>query len=138
MGPTGSRRSTDRLRIEHNGRPLTLSAPPVAVRLLERYGAGSLRAVPDVSETFRDPSAPIPFRDLPTGQWARLCESVSDRLVGRRLRDLGFVPGTRVLIVRRAPLGDPIEVEIRGYRICLRGGQIEGLWVAPESDGERP
>jgi Fe2+ transport system protein FeoA len=89
-----------------------------------------------VSETFRDPRAPIPFRDLPTGQWGRLCESASDRLIGRRLRDLGFVPGTRVLIVRRAPLGDPIEVEIRGYRICLRRSQIDGLWVSPEMGGD--
>lgn len=84
-----------------------------------------------------DPSAaPIPFRDLPAGQWARLCEAATDHFVAPRLRDLGFVPGTRVKVVRRAPLGDPIEIELRGYRLCLRGRQLDGLWVMIEPEGE--
>jgi Fe2+ transport system protein FeoA len=70
--------------------------------------------------------------DLPTGQWARLSDWSRDGDVSRRLLDLGFVPGTRVLIVRRAPLGDPIEIELRGYRLCIRRQQIESLWVLPE------
>jgi Fe2+ transport system protein FeoA len=40
--------------------------------------------------------------------------------IGRRLLDLGFVPETSVRVVRRAPLGDPVSYELRGYRICLR------------------
>lgn len=43
--------------------------------------------------------------------------------LARRLGDLGFVPGTRVTAVRRAPLGDPIEFELRGTRICLRADE---------------
>ena len=39
---------------------------------------------------------------------------------GRRLLDLGFLPETRVRVLRRAPLGDPVVYELRGYRICLR------------------
>ena len=38
----------------------------------------------------------------------------------RRLRDLGFLPGTRVKVVRRAPLRDPVCFELRGYQICIR------------------
>ena len=45
----------------------------------------------------------------------------------QRLQDLGFLPDTRVEVVRRAPLGDPIEFELRGYRICLR--QSEAAWI---------
>ena len=43
-----------------------------------------------------------------------------DGPVARRLADLGFLPGTPVTAVRRAPLGDPIEFELRGTRLCLR------------------
>lgn len=73
----------------------------------------------------------IPLRKLPVGQWARLCE-FSPRAASRRLLDLGFVPGTRLKIVRRAPFGDPIEIEIRGGRLCLRHTQVRGLRVVPE------
>ena len=37
-----------------------------------------------------------------------------------RLRELGFLPGARLRLVRRAPLGDPIEVEIGGAHLALR------------------
>ena len=48
-------------------------------------------------------------------------ESVdTDSPIGRRLLDLGFIKGSVVRVVRRAPLRDPVEYEIRGTRICLR------------------
>ena len=37
-----------------------------------------------------------------------------------RLREMGFMPGARLRLVRRAPLGDPIEVEIGGTHLALR------------------
>lgn len=40
--------------------------------------------------------------------------------MGRRLADLGFLPGTEVRVVRRAPLGDPTVFELRGFQLCLR------------------
>jgi ferrous iron transport protein A len=43
--------------------------------------------------------------------------------VSGRLKALGFVPGTIVKVVRRAPLGDPIEYELRGGRISLRASE---------------
>ena len=49
-----------------------------------------------------------------------------------RLRELGFVPGTRVLLVRRAPLGDPIEVSIRGSRLAMRKGEARQIRVLAE------
>jgi ferrous iron transport protein A len=58
---------------------------------------------------------------------------------GQRLLDLGFVPNTPVRVLRRAPLGDPIEFELRGYRICLR--HSEAAWIhvlSPDSDPARP
>jgi ferrous iron transport protein A len=49
--------------------------------------------------------------------------------VGRRLLDLGFVPGTVIRVVRRAPLGDPVEYEVRGTRICLRRSESQLVQV---------
>ncbi|MCH2172661.1 ferrous iron transport protein A [Myxococcota bacterium] len=37
-----------------------------------------------------------------------------------RLLALGFVPGSEVRAIRRAPLGDPVEYQVRGTRVCLR------------------
>jgi ferrous iron transport protein A len=37
-----------------------------------------------------------------------------------RLREMGLLPGTRVTLIRIAPLGDPIEIQVRGYRLSLR------------------
>lgn len=46
-----------------------------------------------------------------------------------RIRELGFVPGTTVSVLRRGPLGDPIHLELRGYRICLRKADLAPVRV---------
>ena len=51
--------------------------------------------------------------------------------VGRRLLDLGFVPKTPVAVVRDAPLGDPVEYEVRGTRFCLRRSEARLVQVRP-------
>lgn len=70
-----------------------------------------------------------PLIELPPGRPARLCAPEDGREIPRRLQDLGFVPGTPLVIRRRAPLGDPVEIEIRGYRLCLRLAQLDTLRV---------
>lgn len=50
----------------------------------------------------------------------------------RRLAELGFLPGTPVQVVRMAPMGDPIELRIRGYRITLSREQALKIWVLPQ------
>jgi Fe2+ transport system protein FeoA len=47
------------------------------------------------------------------------------------MRELGFVPGTKVAVVRRGALGDPIEVELRGYRVCVRRADLAVIRVHP-------
>ncbi len=49
--------------------------------------------------------------------------------IEQRLRDLGLVPGTSVRVLRRAPLGDPTEYELRGYRLCLRRSEAARVRV---------
>lgn len=48
-----------------------------------------------------------------------------------RLREMGLLPGTRVRLVRRAPLGDPLEIEVRGYHLSLRRDEAERVEVEP-------
>lgn len=47
-------------------------------------------------------------------------EAVADDPAGRRLAALGFVPGTRVVVGRRAPLGDPTVYRVRGADVAVR------------------
>jgi ferrous iron transport protein A len=70
---------------------------------------------------------------LPRGVPARVCRHDASHLP-KRLEDLGFVPGTQVEVLRAAPLGDPIELELRGYRLCLRRVDLARLCVTPLSD----
>jgi ferrous iron transport protein A len=47
----------------------------------------------------------------------------------RRLKELGLVPGTRVEVVRRAPLGDPIELRLRHVHLSLRRSEAARIHV---------
>jgi len=49
--------------------------------------------------------------------------------IARRLGDLGFIPGTPVTSIRRAPLGDPGVYEIRGVQYCLRRSEAGAIRV---------
>ncbi len=51
----------------------------------------------------------------------------------KRLREMGLVNGTRVKFLRWAPLGDPLEIELRGYRLSLRKHDAEQIEVRPVS-----
>jgi Fe2+ transport system protein FeoA len=51
--------------------------------------------------------------------------------LGRRLADLGFLPETLVRVLRCAPLGDPVEYELRGYRLCMRHAEAARVLVVP-------
>ncbi len=48
-----------------------------------------------------------------------------------RLREMGVLPGTRVTLVRTAPLGDPLEITVRGYHLTLRKSEAALITVEP-------
>jgi ferrous iron transport protein A len=48
-----------------------------------------------------------------------------------RLREMGLLAGTPVTLVRTAPMGDPLEIKIRGYHLTLRKDEAEHVLVAP-------
>ncbi len=50
----------------------------------------------------------------------------------RRLIEMGLTPGTRVCVTKRAPLGDPIEIRLRGYELTLRADDAAKILVLPD------
>lgn len=64
---------------------------------------------------------------LPRGSRAIVTGVLADGITRRRLMDLGLVPGTRVEMIRRSPVGDPTAFNVRGAVIALRkevAGQV--------------
>lgn len=57
---------------------------------------------------------------LRTGTAARVTDVVGSDATAIRLLEMGLTPGVVVRVVGRAPLGDPLELEVRGYRLSLR------------------
>lgn len=54
--------------------------------------------------------------------------------VRQRLLDLGFVPETTIDVIRRAPLGDPIECRVANYKVTLRNTEAALIEVEEESE----
>jgi Fe2+ transport system protein FeoA len=69
------------------------------------------------------------LHELPLGAPAIVRSVDCDRLVRRRLFELGLLPGTRLEVIRRAPLGDPLELSLRGYRLSIRAEEARAIGV---------
>lgn len=48
-----------------------------------------------------------------------------------RLREMGLLTGTRLTLIRTAPMGDPIEIKLRGYHLTLRKSEADHVLVDP-------
>ncbi len=66
---------------------------------------------------------------LPHGRAARVVAVGGTGAVTRRLMEMGVVPGARVSVVKVAPLGDPIQVRVRGYDLALRRAEAQTISV---------
>ena len=56
--------------------------------------------------------------------------------MGRRLRDMGLVPGTEIKIKGRAPLKDPVALRVMGFTLTLRNNEAD--WIEVETPCEHP
>lgn len=71
----------------------------------------------------------IEFGDLKKGMRARIATSPEAKGPILRFHEMGLTPGTEFKVVKIAPLGDPIEIDLRGYRLCLRKQEMTGFEV---------
>lgn len=67
---------------------------------------------------------------LASGERAVIAGLDCEPAIARRLMELGLVPGTAVELIRRAPLGDPLEVSVRGVHLSLRRSEASRISVA--------
>jgi ferrous iron transport protein A len=67
--------------------------------------------------------------DLAIGQRAGVREVDAAGAIGARLLEMGLTPGIEVQLMGKAPLGDPLEIELRGYRLSLRRTEAQRVTV---------
>ena len=65
---------------------------------------------------------------------ARVREVSGRGAMSVRLLEMGFVPGAEVTLIKRAPLGDPLELRLRGYHVSLRRAEARLIAIDPMSD----
>lgn len=70
--------------------------------------------------------------DLPLGQHAEIASIDCERGLSRRLMEMGLLPGTKIRVVRVAPLGDPIELRVRNYSLSVRRAEAAKIAVRLE------
>ncbi len=69
------------------------------------------------------------LKDTKIGQTVRVKKLTGEGAVKRRIMDMGITKGVEVYIRKVAPLGDPIEVTVRGYELSLRKADAELIEV---------
>jgi ferrous iron transport protein A len=74
-------------------------------------------------------AAPVKLSDLPIGASAIVRDFPKSGPAFVRLREMGLLVGTPVTLVRAAPMGDPLEILIRGYHLTLRRSEAEHVLV---------
>ena len=69
------------------------------------------------------------LRDVPVGGNAKVVKLHGEGAVKRRIMDMGVTKGVDVHVRKVAPLGDPIEVSVRGYELSIRKADAEMIEV---------
>lgn len=69
------------------------------------------------------------LREVKCGETARVVKVSGEGAVKRRIMDMGMVKGVEIFVHKVAPLGDPIEVTVRGYELSLRKADAERIEV---------
>ncbi len=72
----------------------------------------------------------ITLAELAVGDIARVVQVEGADEISIRLMEMGLVPGIDVRLLGRAPLGDPLEFEVRGYRLSLRKSEAARVTIA--------
>ena len=76
------------------------------------------------------PTAPRTLADLAVGERGKVAGLDGSSTLVQRLLEMGLTTGVEVAVVRFAPLGDPIEVKVRGYLLSLRRADARSIRIA--------
>ncbi|MHB9030593.1 MAG: metal-dependent transcriptional regulator [Candidatus Latescibacterota bacterium] len=71
----------------------------------------------------------VKLNELKPGQKGKVLKTVSRGEVHKRIVEMGVTPGTLIEVERVAPLGDPIDIKVKGYHLSLRKGEASGIDV---------
>ena len=69
------------------------------------------------------------LKEVPCGQTVKVTKLKGEGPVRRRIRDRGITKGVEIYVRKVAPLGDPVEVTVRVYELCLRKADAEMICV---------
>ena len=69
------------------------------------------------------------LKEVKIGQSAIIKKLHGEGAVKRRIMDMGLTKGTEVYVRKVAPLGDPVEITVRGYELSIRKGDAENILV---------
>lgn len=69
------------------------------------------------------------LREVPVGGTAKVIKIHGEGAVKRRIMDMGITKGVEIYVRKVAPLGDPVEITVRGYELSLRKADAENIEV---------
>lgn len=81
---------------------------------------------------------PRTLDEVPEGEVVRITRIGGRGAVRQRLMDMGVMRGTKVHLKRRAPLGDPIQIDVKGYSLAIRSNEARYIEVERATDGGPP
>ena len=76
------------------------------------------------------PGAPRTLDQLAIGETGTVASVLGEQGLAQRLLEMGLIPGTEVCLIRLAPLGDPREVQLRGYHLSIRKSDARQIELA--------
>ena len=80
------------------------------------------------------PVTDLSLAHLPAGAKARVLAVTGTGAVARRLMEMGVVPGAPVRMIKSAPLGDPLEVRVRGYHLAVRREEAQTIKIVTSEE----
>lgn len=78
-------------------------------------------------------SRAIELKDMTVGESGSVVRIRAMGELGRRIRDMGIIPGSHLCVTGRAPLNDPLTIRLRGYTLSLRSSEAQYIMVEPDN-----
>ena len=69
------------------------------------------------------------LKEIKCGQTVQVAKLTGEGALKRRIMDMGLTRGTEIFVRKVAPLGDPLEVSVRGYELSIRKSEAENILV---------